>query len=167
MGGRDEERVVVSDVRAVKLGKSLRGSRKHVLDWTSTPEFLVELLQLVAPIHARVSAASQWMPRGHNDLEEARLETFGPKALPDAGVWAALRTWWLAHEEGANTPNWDIALSCEIEDRPGLVLVEAKANAPELSALAKARDENASSPARPIMIELGWRLTKLARISRG
>jgi hypothetical protein len=53
--------------------------------------------------------------------------------VPQDDVWSQLRTWWLAHEQGANTPNWDIAVSCEIEGRTGLILVEAKANAPELS----------------------------------
>jgi hypothetical protein len=32
----------------------------------------------------------------------------------------------------ANTPNWDIAISCEVEGQAGLILVEAKANVPEL-----------------------------------
>jgi hypothetical protein len=55
----------------------MRGSRKHVLDWTSRQEFCSELLQLVAPIDVRVTPWSRWMPRGHGKPEEARLETFG------------------------------------------------------------------------------------------
>ena len=38
----------------------------------------------------------------------------------------------MKHSKGANTPNWDLALVCEIEGEPGLVLVEAKAHAAEL-----------------------------------
>src|ERR1017187_10237783 len=82
-----------------------RGSRKHILDWTSKPEFCAELVQLVDPVDVRISASSSWMPRGHNAAKEARLETFGPAVLPDSNVWRGLRTWWLAHEQGANTPN--------------------------------------------------------------
>jgi len=122
-----------------------RGSRKHVLDWTDRPEFSVELLQLVAPIDCRLSARSRWMPRGHHLPDEARLETFGPEALPNVETWSSLRKWWLAHEGGANTPNWDIAASCEIEGRSGLILVEAKANVPELSAAGKPVDAGASA----------------------
>ena len=122
-----------------------RGSRKHVLDWTSRPEFCVELLQLVRPVACRLTASSQWMPRGYRSPDEARLETFGPEVLPDSGAWAALRKWWLVHERGANTPNWDIAAGCEIEGRAGLILVEAKANVPELSADAKPIDTKASA----------------------
>ena len=127
---------------------TFRGSRKHVLDWTSRPEFLVELLQLVAPVEVRILATSLWMPRGYDSIEEARLETFGRRALPNESAWTALRTWWLAHEEGANTPNWDIALSCEIEGRSGLVLVEAKAHVPELSPSPKRSTRGVSSEPR-------------------
>lgn len=122
-----------------------RGSRKHVLDWTDRAEFAVELLQLVAPVECRISASSQWMPRGRTAPEEARLDTFGPRALPHSQAWSALRTWWLAHDRGANTPNWDIAATCEIEGTPGLILVEAKANVPELSASGKSLEATPSA----------------------
>ncbi len=48
-----------------------------------------------------------------------------------------LRKWWLVHERGANTPNWDIAAGCEIEGKTGVILVEAKANVPELKRTRK------------------------------
>jgi len=118
----------------------IRGSRKHVLDWTSQPRFLPELLASLQPAECRLGPASTWQPMGHRAPAEARLERFGPVALPGHGAWPALTTWWLRHARGANTPNWDIALSCEVEGRPGLVLVEAKANVPELSTAGKRQD---------------------------
>jgi len=72
------------------------------------------------------------MPRGYSNPREARLESFGPRLLPESPAWLALRDWRLVHKAGANTPNWDIAAGCEIEGRAGIVLVEAKANWPEL-----------------------------------
>ena len=108
-----------------------------MLDWTDRPSFSIELLQLVTPIDCRLTARSQWMPRGHRSPEEARLETFGPETLPNTDTWQTLCKWWLAYERGANTPNWDIVASCEIEGRPGLILVEAKANVAELSVAGK------------------------------
>lgn len=122
-----------------------RGSRKHVLDWTDQPQFATELLQLAAPVECRLSGQSRWMPRGHRSPDEARLETFGPTILPDAGMWRSLSSWWLAHQRGANTPNWDIAAACEIEGVSGLILVEAKANVPELSPAGKPREATASA----------------------
>jgi hypothetical protein len=148
-----------------------RGSRKHVLDWTSRPTFCVELLKLAMPIKVRISAESVWMPRGHEAPEEARLESFGPRALPETHVWTNLRRWWLRHERGANTPNWDIALACEIEARPGLLLVEAKANVPELGASGKLLDPSASIASQEnherIRAAINEACTELCRISSG
>jgi hypothetical protein len=50
----------------------------------------------------------------------------------------------LTHSVGANTPNWDIAAGCLIDDTPGLILVEAKANWPELGEGGKPQTSNAS-----------------------
>jgi hypothetical protein len=68
--------------------------------------------------------------------------------MPDLECWTTLSDWWLIHKAGANTPNWDIALHCNIENRPGLVLVEAKANWPELSSDGKILKVKASSKSR-------------------
>src|SRR5262245_19252018 len=114
----------------------IRGSRKHVLDWTDRPDFPRSIVELVKPVHIRLTAESRWMPQGHDAPAEARLETFGPK-LVESNAWQDLRQWWLRHERGANTPNWDLAVGCEIDGRTGLVLVEAKANERELSVSKK------------------------------
>jgi hypothetical protein len=113
-----------------------RGSRKHILDWTSRESFPQDLVNLVRPVRCRLTPTSQWRPRGHSSPQEARLETFGPSALPGA-AWKDVKSWWLKFPRRANTPNWDVALSCEVEGLPGLILVEAKANVPELSPLGK------------------------------
>lgn len=121
-----------------------RGSRKHILDWTSRLTFLPELLQLVRPLDVRVTADSAWMPRGYREPDEARLEEWGHLLLPNSKAWPELQKWWLVHERGANTPNWDLVLACEIEGRPGLLLVEAKANHPELSEKGKELNQTPS-----------------------
>lgn len=120
---------------------SYRGSRKHVLDWTNRPTFPVELLRLVAPVDCKLLPTSAWAPVGYRYPDEARLET---ATLLPPEIRTAIRRWWLAHEKGANTPNWDIAVSCEVAGRAGLILVEAKANEPELSAAGKAPAKEAS-----------------------
>ncbi len=126
---------------------SYRGSRKHVLDWTGRPLFLAELKTLLAPVPVCFPADAKFMPRGASAPREARLESFGPYSVPGRDVWDDLEGWWLCHKAGANTPNWDIAVACTIEDKPGLVLVEAKANWRELSKGGKplARDASRSS----------------------
>jgi len=122
-----------------------RGSRKHVLDWTGQPAFLAELSELIVPVPLRTSDGTVFMPQGHKAPSEARLDSFGPMWIPGSSAWSALESWWLEHISGANTPNWDIAVGCMIEERPGLVLVEAKANWRELSTSGKGKRKNAST----------------------
>lgn len=122
----------------------MRGSRKHVLDWVESPTFDRELEALLTPIPVSIPVGAKRMPIGHREVTEARLETFGPLAIPDHPVWTGLRPWWLKHAAGANTPNWDLAVACDIDGRRGLCLVEAKANVRELSSAGKASNEKAS-----------------------
>jgi len=125
-----------------------RGSRKHVLDWTDSPAFLDELRGLLPEVPLEIDGEVYWMPRGHASPDEGRLETFGPSWLPAHPAWRTLEDWWLIHKGGANTPNWDIAVGCTIENRPGLVLVEAKAHLRELSAAGKSLGGGASPNSR-------------------
>ena len=126
----------------------MRGSRKHVLDWISQREFSDELVELVRPVNIEINSTSVWRPLGHSDAKEARLESFGPVVYPDLDIWPKLESWWLQHTAGANTPNWDIALSCTIEGQPSLVLVEAKAHVSELSSAGKSLKPDVSSRSR-------------------
>lgn len=122
-----------------------RGSRRHILDWVESPQFLDDFTAMLAAAEARPEA-NKWLPKGHSDATEARLETFGPLHLRDAIDWNAVSDWWLAHKRGANTPNWDLAAVCKFENRPGLALVEAKANVPELSSGPKRLSPKAKDP---------------------
>ncbi len=125
-----------------------RGSRKHILDWTARASFLDDLKDVLYPLPITTSADSKFMPQGYKDPNEARLESFGPAWLPKSDAWPILKKWWLKHQTGANTPNWDVAVGCRIEDRPGLVLVEAKANWPELSVAGKPQNPEGSLNSR-------------------
>lgn len=116
-----------------------RGSRMHVLDWVEQPGFLGELQALIGDVPCRIRADAEYMPRGHQQDIEARADAFGRRVLPESGCWDDLRRWWLRHPRGANTPNWDLAVGCEVRGTTGLLLVEAKANVPELSRSGKAR----------------------------
>jgi hypothetical protein len=106
-----------------------------VLEWISQPSFIAELNELLEPLPIVVQADDPYMPASKEEPKEARLETFGPKVIHDAGTWTSLKAWWLAH--AGNTPNWDFASACVLEGKRGLLLVEAKANVPELSKAGK------------------------------
>jgi hypothetical protein len=125
-----------------------RGSKMHILDWAEHPYFLPQLLGLAEVAEPRISSKSRWMPRSYRECDEARLEEFGPRCMPSSDVWPALEAWWLKHPKGANTPNWDVALWCELSGRPGLILVEGKAHKSELDRSGKALEANASLRSR-------------------
>ena len=115
-----------------------------MLDWVEQPRFIDELRTMVAPAPCLIADDARFMPTGYASPLEARLDTFGRRVMPElAEVWEQLASWWLVHRTRANTPNWDIATEATIAGRRGLVLVEAKANVPELS------DAGKPSPDRP------------------
>lgn len=153
------------------MTKPYRGSRKHVLDWSERPTFLSEFLSLVGLPEVKSSEPSIWMPRGYAGPDEARLESFAPKALPNEPIADALQDWWLVHKRGATTPNWDIALACEIEGKPGLVLVEAKANVPELKEDGKRHEDDDSANSKENHARIGQAIVEacegLRRIHSG
>ena len=73
---------------------------------------------------------------------EARLDR--DRRFVAAEVRQCLRDWWLEVKPRANTPNWDVASTCEIEGKDGLILVEAKAHIDELSKRGKEKPSTAN-----------------------
>ena len=100
-----------------------------------------KLTKLVGLPDVHVGAKDFWMPQGlpvlkDNDewdtdpIEEAKLEE--STGFISADQRKELTNWWLAVPERVNTPNWDIASTCAIGKKAGLLLVEAKAHDTEL-----------------------------------
>lgn len=87
-----------------------------------------------------------WMPQGLPKLmidgvwdlsptREAKLgEDNGFLSLEERNI---VTNWWLEVVPKANTPNWDIASTCRINGKRGVLLVEAKAHDRELSKSGK------------------------------
>lgn len=116
-----------------KLGrKAQRGSkpRCHLLTHGTKDAVAARLTDLLAPFGS-VAPQDRWMPLGFTEIEEAQLHK-ASYLLPDV-TSSQLGDWWLpAGRMGAMTPNLDIASTCTINGRPGLLLVEAKAHYAEL-----------------------------------
>jgi hypothetical protein len=71
------------------------------------------------------------MPEGCDVLDEAQLHD-APRIL-SADLRKELYSWCIAAADiEARTPNWDIASTCTIDGKEGLLLVEAKAHCEEL-----------------------------------
>lgn len=131
--------------RATFRRREFRGSRLRCLIATSLPRAQIAtwLSELVAP-RATVSMDDVWMPSGLLAPEEAELGKV-PDFL-DADSRADVTAWWLARPTGARTPNWDIVSTCTVNGRRGLVLVEAKAHAAELSSAGKPPGNKENEP---------------------
>jgi len=123
----------VTDLLQRLKPKEHRGSkpRCHLMTHGSLDAVAARLTGLAAPF-AHISAADRWMPQGFVDLEEAQLHK--APLLLDPSIRTQLSKWWLAPASGrAMTPNLDIASTCTVDGKPGLLLVEAKAHEEELN----------------------------------
>lgn len=112
--------------------KARRGSKARCHLLTHGPRDLVaaKLTALIKPWGV-VRAADHWMPRGFEDQDEAQLG----KAVGLLGQehCETIQSWWLAAPTATSqTPNWDIASTCMIGGKKGILLIEAKAHDQEL-----------------------------------
>ena len=117
--------------------------RCHLLTHGDRDVIAEDLTKLIEPFGV-VSITDQWMPQGFDDVEEAQLHN-APSLLPVNDFGQVLSSWWLAHARpNSVTPNWDIASTCSVAGKRGLLLVEAKAHLGELKAddLTGATKEN-------------------------
>jgi hypothetical protein len=114
--------------------KQFDGSRRHVLDWVESRDFLDTVQQWVAPQGFTIATDAIRMPSGWEQSKESRLFD---KASPflDPGRRDRVRRWWLAHE--GNIPNWDLIVQAADRGGPALVLVEAKAHVGEFDCKPK------------------------------
>jgi hypothetical protein len=125
--------------------KELKGSRLRCLMLTSMPDKQVAhfLCGLVHP-YATVDTSDQWMPRGFQRPQEAKLgEASGFLGVEHRN---AVTNWWLTVHRNANTPTWDIVSTCRFCDgnQMALILVEAKAHEDELESGGKKAPKTAN-----------------------
>ena len=125
--------------------KAQRGSkpRCHYLTHGPRDAVAARIAALTVPTGSNepfsdVTVNDAWMPQGFDVIEEAQLHK--ATRLIDGSVAEALRAWWLPHGRASSrSPNLDIASTCNIEGRRGLILVEAKAHGRELEGEARAK----------------------------
>lgn len=122
-----------------------RGSRPRCVLFTDggRDEVAARLTRLVNLPGVGVSPDDEWMPYGKPiyengpwddaPIKEAQLDKQNRLEL-SKNIRKNLQDWWLCCDKGkAITPNLDIAATCQIMGKPGLLLAEAKAHKKELS----------------------------------
>lgn len=125
-----------------------RGSRPRCLRFVEgdREDVAGRLTAMVGLANVMVGEDDFWMPwglprpigDGDWDLSptwEAKLEKDEGFLLPEHRE--SITRWWLEVVTRANTPNWDIASTCRIDGKQGVLLVEAKAHDGELSSSGK------------------------------
>ena len=128
------------------LARRPRGSRPRCILLTDGPKQDVakRLTCLVNFPRVCVKSTDKWMPYGKPTRREgedrvckrcdpAREARLGESCLLGEDTRERLRKWWFPFPgRRGNTPNWDIASTCKIDGRKGLLLFEAKAHSAEL-----------------------------------
>jgi len=106
-------------------------ARCHLLTHGAPEQVAERLTRLISPL-GMVAASDNWMPEGFVQHDEAQLHR--AKRLLDVNPHGqALKSWWLAvARSNSTTPNWDLASTCTIDGKSGLLLAEAKAHSEEL-----------------------------------
>lgn len=148
--------------RFPRLGaKAQRGSkpRCHLLTDGSPDIVAARLTEIAAPFATVDGRHDRWMPCGFDNVREATLPE-ADRLLPPE-VRHELKRWWLTVSTPVTrTPNWDIASTCMIHGKPGLLLIEAKAHDQELikeEIARKGRDETDVNARRNHM-RIDWAL---------
>lgn len=119
----------------------MRGSEKHIRDWSSSSRLAEILRAMIKGIPVEVADDLPHIPRGMDD-EEAQLHQLEEPYLP-AGVGGQLTNWWLVCHRGIpKCPNWDLLVSCKIQGKRGLILFEGKAHEFELAQEEKGKELN-------------------------
>jgi len=121
----------ITDLLQSLKPKERRGSkpRCHLLTYGSPEQVSAKLTQLINP-WGKVASYDRWMPQGFARTEEAQFGRVD--SLLDPAIGDCLINWWLAIPKAGRVPHWDIASTCTIERKSGLLLVEAKAHDQEL-----------------------------------
>lgn len=140
-----------------RLGRNERRGSKprcHLLTHGSLDVVAKSLTTLVDPF-ANISPSDFWMPLGFESTGEATLPE-AVRLLPE-DVRLELGRWWLTVP--ARTPSWDIASTCTIEGKAGILLIEAKAHEQELIKEETGR-KNIETPvsgnARRNLLRIDW-----------
>ena len=125
---------------------SLKGSKKCVLEFINLKNFLTILNSLVQSTGAVITPKDKWVPFLKND-KEAELKDFLSQHFdPKHGL--NIRNWWLAvSTPQTRTPNWDLVSTCKINNKMGILLVEAKAHRHELEKGGKPENVSNNSKA--------------------
>ena len=107
---------------------SFHGSIRRMTDLVGLPDVTVAPNDWWMPYGKPVRTNNGWDGKPAAEAQLDRVDGFVEPELR-----RQLLDWWLACKSRPKTPHWDVASSCTIEGKEGLLVVEAKAHSKELS----------------------------------
>jgi len=114
------------------------GSSHDLLMWTKQPcDHLIESLEKIINLSfVKIPRDSIWRPDGEKDSKEYNLVKFFSQYCKNYKNFDAIKfnKWWVG--KGTN-PTFDFISTCLINNKEGIVLVEAKAHIGEMEACGK------------------------------
>lgn len=119
----------------------MKGSKIAVLNLIDSDSFLKSINKLIEETGAKMTSEDVWKPKGMKNKSEQALSTFLRENF-DSKLGNDILKWWLKH--GTSTPNWDLISTFTINNKKGILLVEAKAHVGELDKSGKKLKNNAS-----------------------
>ncbi|WP_437193283.1 hypothetical protein [Planctomicrobium sp. SH527] len=147
-----------------------KGSYRHMLDLVSASTFRDVVNSLLDGTDSHLAEADCRHPIGRlkkTEWTETILEDYMKRhPLPESE--GLHRKWWIPFK--GNRPTWDLICHLEVEGKPGLLLVEAKAHLDEMSeknCKSPVDKKNERSIANDLSIRLRLAETSLALSSLG
>lgn len=128
------------------MENTFRGSRRHILELIDSPNY-VQKLNTLLKNRAFVTEDDNRVPSGKKQSSEWEIPQFCETYFSDWVDPEKIRGWWLPTQpenRRAKGPTWDLLSTCQMGDRRGLLLVEAKAHEGELSSSGKSFDPTGS-----------------------
>jgi hypothetical protein len=132
-----------------------KGSRKHVLGWIDSANFLNEINKMLSAFSVSLADKASLYPKCHKQSKEITLPVFIRKH-GQFTIKNDFQTWWAPH--GGRLPMWDMISMCKINSNDGILFVEAKAHEEEFDFKEKKLKNNSSFGTKENHLNIGNRI---------
>jgi hypothetical protein len=118
-----------------------KGSRKHILKWIEEDIFINEFNSSLSKYNVKLINKDNFYPKSCDESNEVDLPTFlkTQKVIENNFEF---QKWWAP--ESGKLPTWDLISICKMNNKDGILLVEAKAHEGEFDYSGKKIDDGAS-----------------------
>ena len=106
---------------------------KDIQDWATKYNFERQLLKILAEAGVNINSVIYHLPN-KNNVREVILENEDYRLFQNHKTHNKVLDWLNGNKDIGRMPKWDIAASCQIEDKNGLILIQAITHEEEFNA---------------------------------